>query len=185
LPDSLNDVLNSLLRASHLLAADDLAAVVAEHARALGARETVLYLDDYEQVTLLPLTGARIPARQELAIEGTVAGRAFRRVQVVPSTASKRVHRLWMPLLNGVERLGVVEFVLRAPSGPELEADLRALVSLTAELIVVNDGYGDVFSRLRRRKTLSLAAEMQSELLPPLTCGTHRVVITGGPGAGV
>jgi serine phosphatase RsbU (regulator of sigma subunit) len=37
-----------------------------------------------------------------------------------------------------------------------------------------------VFSRLRRRKTLSLAAEMQWELLPPPTFGTERVVITGG-----
>jgi serine phosphatase RsbU (regulator of sigma subunit) len=33
---------------------------------------------------------------------------------------------------------------------------------------------------LRRRKPLSLAAEMQWELLPPLTFGTERVVITGG-----
>ena len=176
----MNNVLNSLLRASHLLAADDLAAMVAAHARAMGAQETVLYLADYEQVTLLPLPGTGIPARQELAIEGTVAGRAFRRVQVVPSTASTRLHRLWIPLLNGVERLGVAELVLSEPPSPELEADLRALVSLTAELIVVNDAYSDVFSRLRRRKTLSLAAEMQWELLPPLSFGTQRLVITGG-----
>jgi serine phosphatase RsbU (regulator of sigma subunit) len=53
-------------------------------------------------------------------------------------------------------------------------------VTLVAELIVTNDPYSDVFSRLRRRKTLSLAAEMQWELLPPLTFGTDRVVITGG-----
>jgi serine phosphatase RsbU (regulator of sigma subunit) len=44
----------------------------------------------------------------------------------------------------------------------------------------VRDAYTDLFSRLRRRKTLSLAAEMQWELLPPLTFGTDRVVITGG-----
>jgi serine phosphatase RsbU (regulator of sigma subunit) len=37
-----------------------------------------------------------------------------------------------------------------------------------------------VFSRLRRRKTLSLAAEMQWELLPPMSFGTDRVVVTGG-----
>src|SRR3712207_7301059 len=53
-------------------------------------------------------------------------------------------------------------------------------MSLVAELVVVNDAYGDLFARLRRRKTLSLAAEMQWELLPPLTFGTDRVVITGG-----
>jgi hypothetical protein len=44
------DPLRSLLHASHLLAPDDLASTVAAHARSMGARETVLYLVDYEQV---------------------------------------------------------------------------------------------------------------------------------------
>ncbi|RBY79906.1 serine/threonine-protein phosphatase [Geodermatophilus sp. TF02-6] len=146
----------------------------------MGASELVVYLADYEQATLLPLTGEGVPARQELPIEGTMAGRAFRRVEVVPSTGGPRGHRLWLPLLDGVERLGVVEAVLPGPPGAELERDLQALVSLTAELVVVESAYSDVFARLRRRKTLSLAAEIQWDLLPPLTFGTERVVITGG-----
>jgi serine phosphatase RsbU (regulator of sigma subunit) len=172
--------LRSLLHGSHLLAPDDLAATVGAHARMLGARETVLYLADYEQATLLPLPGMDVPERQELPIEGTMAGRAFRRVQVVSSAAAQNSCRLWMPLLNGVERLGVAELVLpQAPTGDRLD-ELRAFVSLIAELVVVNDAYSDVFSRLRRRKTLSLAAEMQWELLPPMSFGTDRVVVTGG-----
>jgi hypothetical protein len=171
--------LRSLLHASHLLAPDSLAATVAAHARMLGARETVLYLADYEQATVLPLPGAGVPERQELPIEGTMAGRAFARVEVV-STPAEHGHRLWMPLLDGVERLGVAEMVLpQAPTGDQ-EDELRAFVSLVAELIMVKDAYGDVFSRLRRRKTLSLAAEMQWELLPPMSFGTDRVVVTGG-----
>jgi serine phosphatase RsbU (regulator of sigma subunit) len=171
--------LRSLLHLSHLLAPDGLAAAVAVHARMLGVGETVLYLADYEQATLLPLSGAGVPERQELSIEGTMAGRAFRRVKVVDSQVRSR-YRLWMPLLNGVERLGVVELVFAsAPSDDERE-ELRAFVSLVAELVVVNDAYSDVFARLRRRKTLSLAAEMQWELLPPMSFGTDRVVITGG-----
>jgi serine phosphatase RsbU (regulator of sigma subunit) len=174
------EALRSLLHGSHLLAPDDLAATVAVQARMLGARETVLYLADYEQATLLPLPGTGVPERQELPIEGTMAGRAFRRVQVVSSAAASNSCRLWMPLLNGVERLGVAELVLpAAPAGDQLD-ELRAFVSLVAELIVVNDAYSDVFSRLRRRKTLSLAAEMQWELLPPMSFGTDRVVISGG-----
>ena len=176
---ALTEPLRSLLHGSHLLAPDDLAATVAGHARGLGARETVLYLADYEQATLLPLRGRGVPERQELPIEGTMAGRAFRRVQVVYSPA-EHGHRLWMPLLDGVERLGVAELVLRgAPTGDQLD-DLLAFISLVAELIVVNDAYSDVFARLRRRKTLSLAAEMQWELLPPMSFGTERVVVTGG-----
>jgi serine phosphatase RsbU (regulator of sigma subunit) len=85
-----------------------------------------------------------------------------------------------MPLLDGVERLGVAELVLPAePTDDELE-ELRAFISLVAELLVTKDAYSDVLSRLRRRKTLSLSAEMQWELLPPMSFGTDRVVVTGG-----
>ncbi len=173
------DPLRSLLHASHLLAPDDLAATVATHARMLGVREAVLYLSDYEQITLLPLLGAEVPERQALLIEGTMAGRAFARVEIVSSPAGHG-HRLWIPLLDGVERLGVAELVLvEAPTG-DWQDELRAFISLVAELVVVNDAYTDLFSRLRRRKTLSLAAEMQWELLPPMSFGTDQVVITGG-----
>lgn len=173
------DALRSLLHAVHLLAPDKFAATVADRGAALGARETVLYLADYEQITLLPLPGAGVPERQELSIEGTLAGRAFRRVEVVGSPIDHG-YRLWMPLLDGVERLGVAELVLtEEPIGDQRDA-LWAFVTLVAELLVVRDAYTDVFARLRRRKTLSLAAEMQWELLPPLSFGTDRVVITGG-----
>jgi hypothetical protein len=174
------DPLRSLLHASHLLVPDDLASTVAAHARSMGARETVIYLVDYEQATLVPLPGAGVPQRQELAIEATMAGRAFRRVEMLTTTAAGGSFRLWLPLLDGVERLGVVELVLPAEPTTELEEDFRALISLVAELVVVHGAYGDVFTRLRRRKTFSLAAEIQWGLLPPLTFGTERVVITGG-----
>ena len=176
----MTDPLTSLLRVSHLLAPDDLAAAAAAHAKRMGALETVLYLADYEQVTLLPLPGAGVPERQELPIEGTLAGRAFRRVELLSSTARPGVHTLWVPLLDGVERLGVAETVFTEQPREGLHDALRAYVSLVAELITTNDAYSDVFSRLRRRKTLSLAAEMQWELLPPLTFGTERVLVTGG-----
>jgi hypothetical protein len=174
------DALSSLLNASHLLSPVDLAATVAAHATRMGVRDTVLYLADYEQAMLLPLPGAGVPERQELPIEGTMAGRAFRRVEVVNSRATKGTHRLWVPLLDGVERLGIAELELPAPPSRDLERDLRVFVTLVAELLVVNNAYTDVFSRLRRRKTLSMAAEMQWELLPPLSFGTERLVITGG-----
>ena len=149
--------LRSLLLACHLLAPDRLAATVAAEAARLGVRETVLYLADYEQTTLLPVPGTGVPERQELSIEGTLAGRAFRRVEVVDS-AGAHGYRLWMPLLDGVERLGVAELVLPGVPTDEERDELRAFVSLVAELVVVNDAYSDVFARLRRRKTLSLAA---------------------------
>jgi hypothetical protein len=173
------DPLRSLLHACHLLPPDEFPAAVAAHAAQLGARETVLYLADYGQVTLLPLSGTGVPPRQELSVEGTLAGQVFRRVEAVGS-AGEHGYRMWMPLLDGLERVGVVELLLPAEPDEDQRESLWAFVTLVAELFVVRDAYTDVFARLRRRKTLSLAAEMQWELLPPLTFGTDRVVITGG-----
>nr|WP_075013447.1 GAF domain-containing SpoIIE family protein phosphatase [Geodermatophilus obscurus] len=176
---SVTDPLSSLLRAAHLLSPAELGATVATYARELGIAETVLYLADYEQVTLVPLPGRGVPERHGVPIEGTLAGRAFRRGEVLSASTDGGV-RLWVPLLNGVERLGVAELTLGEAPDEEYETRIRAFVSLVAELLVVHGAYSDVFARLRRRKALSLAAEMQWELLPPLTFGTDRVVITGG-----
>jgi hypothetical protein len=170
--------LRALLRDIHLLAPDQLSAAVGARGRDLGARETVVYLADYEQLLLQPLRGEGVPARQELHVDGSVGGRAFRRVEVLSSPTHSFTQRLWVPLLDGVERLGVVEFVVDEVTD-DLRDDLLAFAGLIAELVVVQDGYTDIFAQLRRRKTMSLAAEIQWDLLPPLTFASDRVVISG------
>jgi serine phosphatase RsbU (regulator of sigma subunit) len=49
----------------------------------------------------------------------------------------------------------------------------------SAKLLVAKDQYTDTYSMVRRRQAMSLAAEMQWQLLPPLTLVTPRVVIAG------
>ncbi|WP_246080509.1 PP2C family protein-serine/threonine phosphatase [Modestobacter altitudinis] len=169
--------LRSMLRELHLLAPDRLAERVAVHGRRLGFRDTVLYVVDYEQVLLQPVRGDGVPERQELSVEGSVAGRCYRKHETVRTTGSGGP-RLWVPLLDGVERLGVVELLVDSVTD-EVEETAKAFVSLLAEVLVVNEAYTDIFARLRRRKTLSVAAEIQWELLPPMTFATDRVVVSG------
>ncbi|MEX5717153.1 PP2C family protein-serine/threonine phosphatase [Geodermatophilus maliterrae] len=177
-PRSAGDALGSLLRASHLMAPDQLASVAAEHARRFGAQELVIYLVDYGQSTLHPLPGHGAPARDLLNVDGSAAGRAFRRVEVIDTAAADGLRRMWLPLLDGVERLGVVEIVATEDAAG-LDDAARAFVSLLAELVVANDLYSDVFARTRRRRPLSLSAEIQWQLLPPLTFASDHVVIAG------
>jgi serine phosphatase RsbU (regulator of sigma subunit) len=174
------DPLSALLNASHLVEPADLPGVVAQRAGALGALETVLYLADYGQTTLRPLPGEGVPGREEVAIEGTMPGRAFAHGEIVRSPAGAGGSRWWLPLLDGVERLGVAEMLFATEPDRAATDRLHAFVALVAELLLARDAYSDVFSRLRRRRHMTLAAEMQWELLPPLTFGSERVVITGG-----
>jgi len=177
------DPLRALLGASRLLTADRLADEVDAAGRLLGASESVVYLADYEQALLLPLTGPGAPARQELAVDRTVAGMAYRRTETMRSPAphaggGPRQERVWVPLLAGSERLGVLELVV--PSGGQgLEDEARLFAAVVAGLVVTLGGQTDEFARLRRRKTLTLAAEIQWELLPPLAFTGHRVAVAG------
>jgi hypothetical protein len=170
--------LRLLLQEMHLMAPERLAERVAAHARGLGVEEMVVYLCDYEQQLLLPLGGQGVPPRQALSVDGSVAGRCFRQVESIRSGSAGVGKRLWVPLLDGVERLGVVEFVVDELTDAQ-EDQAKAYVSLVAELVVVTDLYTDLFSRIRRRRTLSLAAEIQWDMLPPMTFATDRVVICG------
>jgi hypothetical protein len=114
-------MLNELVRRTYLSAPSDLGAVIAEQARRIGAHDVVLYLIDYEQRTLMPLSGPRRVDRQPLSVEGTIAGRAFKTTSLYRSSSEDGDgQRLWLPLLDGTERLGVIEMAFeegRSPSG--------------------------------------------------------------------
>jgi serine phosphatase RsbU (regulator of sigma subunit) len=167
----------ALLDESHFAGPDDVVALVARHAGLIGARDVILYLIDYEQETLMPVQAPGVCDRAPLDIETTLAGRAFRMIELLDSeTPSGR--RVWLPLLDGSDRLGVMELTI-AHLDDRLRARCRQLAALAAELVVSKDEYGDAFALTRRRRQVTLASEIQLKLLPPLTFATRRVVISG------
>jgi hypothetical protein len=169
------EVLGHLLEASHDLAPDDLVAAVRQAGKALDGEDVAIYLADYEQVMLVPLPDST--DRTPLVIDTTLAGRAFTAIAVQEAdTESGR--RLWLPLLDGAERLGVLGLTF-----PSVDDALRArcswLATLLAELLMTKGQYTDSYFLARRRQPMSLAAEMQWQLLPPLTFVSPQVVIAG------
>jgi serine/threonine protein phosphatase PrpC len=167
-----------LIARSYLVAPDQLPLLVAECATLLGALETTIYLVDYEQVALVPVHGVPGDDRPPLRLDATLAGNAFRRVATQVSDAGEQ-RRAWVPLLDGTERLGVVEYVL--PPGDDVvdTGTLESFTHLVAELVLSKRAYTDAYEWTRRRRPMNLAAEMQWSLLPPLTFGTPRLVISG------
>jgi hypothetical protein len=168
-------LLGHLLDASHDLAPDELVAAVARAGQAMDAEDVAIYLVDYEQTLLVPLADGT--DRTQLEIDTTLAGRAFAGIATQEAdTESGR--RLWLPLLDGAERLGVLGLTL-----PSVDHALRArcswLATLVAELLITKGQYTDSYFLTRRRQPMGLAAEMQWQLLPPLTFATPRVVIAG------
>ena len=168
-------MLSGLLRAARTSVPDDVAALLAEQGEALGARDVTVYLVDHEQYVLVPLPQHTDGDREPLSIEATLAGRCFRQVELQNVDAGRRV---WVPLLDGLERLGVVQLEFADESERAPDGELLAFAALVAELVMVKNAYGDLFARVRRRQRMSLAAEIAWNLLPPLTFGTDRLVIS-------
>jgi serine phosphatase RsbU (regulator of sigma subunit) len=85
---------------------------------------------------------------------------------------------VWVPVVDGTERLGVVRFVFPRERYGDPE-EIRAFTGLVAELVMTKGSYGDFFELARRRKAVTVGAELLWQLLPPLTFGTDELVITG------
>ncbi|MCI4063957.1 serine/threonine-protein phosphatase [Micromonospora sp. R77] len=176
------EALHDLLHHSHHARPEDLPVMARRAAERLGATDMILYLVDHEQRELLPMHGPDTPARQVLTVDGTLAGRAFGMLCPYPSESGADgavATRLWVPLLDGMERLGVVEVLAAAPVPPERVAAYGTAASLLAELLVTRSLYSDTVERVRRRAPMRLAAEMLRAQLPPLTFSTGSMVISG------
>jgi sigma-B regulation protein RsbU (phosphoserine phosphatase) len=171
------EVARAVLRAVHLARAEDLPTTLVEVvAPVLGADEMTLYLIDYTQRVLVRFPRSGDPTVDELSVDGTLAGRAYR---------DSGVHHFgdgggvwWIPLLDGTERLGVLKVVLRAEPDAELLETLTLVASLFAEVLSTRTAYGDAIERARRRLPMSVAAELQWAVLPPLTFAAANVVVS-------
>ena len=176
-------VFAELLEATHLTRPDDIAPVLADKVVPLGVTDLVVYLIDVEQTALIPVPGGPAAGRPVLRVEGTLAGRAFATVAVLEADApAPGRRRLWLPMVDGTDRIGVVEMTVPAPRGrveSRLLAYCERYVHLTAQVILSKSAYGDVFELVRRRQPMSVAAELQRSLLPPLVFATRNLVVAG------
>jgi hypothetical protein len=173
------ELFNELLRRTHLSAPSDLAEIVADQAAAsIGAQDVAVYLIDYEQAALIP-HGPGEP--RPLSVAGTLAGRAFRTTSILRSAGeSGDAERLWLPLLDGTERLGVLamSFPVGALDGDGV-AVCERYAHLVALLMVTKAAYGDAVELTRRQGRMTIAAELLWALVPPLVFATDRLVLAG------
>jgi len=181
--NSAERAVDELLDAAHLLAAHQLPELLAAHGRRLGVEGATLYLADLQQDVLVPFVGPAGPGLGQslgpVAVEATLAGRAYQQVQVLTQDLPGGQVRVWLPLLDGSERLGVLSVVAgkEAMAHPQLLARLRRFAALAAELVMTKTMYGDTLVQLRRSRQMGLAAELQWSLLPPLTFACDRLTI--------
>jgi sigma-B regulation protein RsbU (phosphoserine phosphatase) len=168
------DAHQQILTRSHLWRPDQVGEIVASVLARLGVGATI-WLIDHEQRSLraLPVPGQDTPA--PVPVDGTVAGRAFAIVDAVPTRTG-----YWVPMVNGTDRLGVVEFVLPPgadPATPPLQERCVVFAGLIGHLITTCEPRGDHLHRARRSQPMSTASELLWQLLQPLTVSCEELTV--------
>ncbi|MCX2182127.1 serine/threonine-protein phosphatase [Streptomyces sp. SKN60] len=170
-------LLGGFLDRAHELPAERVGQVVAETAARIGGRDVQILLQDYGQQTLVPLPGEGLKGGRPLPIDGSTAGRCFltSRPVEVPLADGVRLH---VPLLHGGDQAGVLAVTLDTVDDDDRRILCR-LAGLTTDMMQTKNRYTDLFFRTRRIEPMSVAAEIQWSLLPPLAMTTPRVAVAG------
>ncbi|WP_235902724.1 PP2C family protein-serine/threonine phosphatase [Streptomyces sp. 1-11] len=150
----------------------ELPALANQCASAVGLDTAQIYLADLQQRLLIPLEETSEP----LLVDHSSAGWAYRTLspRVAESADSLMV---WIPLVDGAERLGVLG-VGTASLDSVLMRRSRMLAHLFAMLITSKRAYSDWLVARTRTTPMQLPAEMVRAFMPPRTIGSSRCVST-------
>lgn len=172
--DRLSTAENTIWAAPPYALADTVAEVVETGWAATSAE---LLLADYRLDFLIPV-GSERPA---FRMDGTPAGRAFasQRDLLLDPPEDDGPWTLYLPLTVRGDRLGVLAVSLPAAPGTARREELGALAATLARAIKIADGGTDFYRRARRRNRLTLAAEIQWELLPGRSCVAEEYHLAG------
>ena len=169
----------SLIRAMQQVDPADMGDAIASAAASLGGADLVLYVADFEQQTLEPLPDRSshedLPRSED--VNTTVAGRAFLHREVIALERSDGT-RVWAPIVEGTDVTGVLALTLKSAT-PAVLAQCEDLGILAGFALAIQSKVTDIYGLHRRRRSMSLAATIQWDLLPPLTLSTARVSVAG------
>jgi sigma-B regulation protein RsbU (phosphoserine phosphatase) len=171
------DALSDLLNRSHLFQPDELADALGMAVERLGIDPTVYLVDD-EQRALHAVPRGDRPTPEPTGLDDSLPGRVFCQVQSLPATNGGG---WWVPMVNGTDRLGVINFAFTG--GADLHDDVtrercETLAGLIVHLVTVTAPKGDFLYQVRRSQAMSTGAELLSQMLPPLTASCERLSLS-------
>jgi sigma-B regulation protein RsbU (phosphoserine phosphatase) len=171
------DALCDVLDRSHLFQPDQLADAVDAAVSRLGMQTTIYLIDD-EQRALHAIPQGDRAARERFGVDDSVPGRVFCLVQSLPAANSGG---WWVPMVNGTDRLGVINFTFTDGVDGHDDATRQrceTLAGLVGHLITVTAPKGDFLYQVRRSRPMSTGAELLSQMLPPKTASCERLSLS-------
>ncbi|MEV0304967.1 PP2C family protein-serine/threonine phosphatase [Streptomyces prasinus] len=170
-------LLGEILDRAHELPPHLIGPLVSDVMERLGGRRPQVLLQDYGQLLLVPLPGEGLTGGEPQVIDDSAAGRCFLDARSVELPEDGGV-RIYLPLLDGGDQVGVMVVTLDGVDDHDRRM-LHRVAGLVADLLVTKHGYSDLFFGVRRGEPMSVAAEIQWSLLPPLAMIMPRVAVAG------
>jgi sigma-B regulation protein RsbU (phosphoserine phosphatase) len=144
----------------------------------ISGRDPTIYLVDFAHQTLIPVpTGNTNRSTPDEDIATTMAGRAFIDRSPVSAERDDGI-RVWVPLLEGTMRTGVLAVTLPTVD-EEILLGVEMLGVFAGMALAASAPLSDLSHLRRRGRAMSLAATMQWGLMPPLSAVTDRASIAG------
>ncbi|MBY8882440.1 serine/threonine-protein phosphatase [Streptomyces sp. PLK6-54] len=185
------------LRRGHLVGFDELPELVQMSGESAGLMRARVFVADLRDDVLCEMTGKGMDAGEggeRFSIDDSLPGTAFRENRALSEMGDDLdTDRWWVPVLDGTERLGVLRVDLPAGrddsepldgSGPGATVSggdrlraARMLASLAGLHLVSKRPTSDAYSRLTRKGRMTVAAELEWNLMPPLSFANPDVVI--------
>ena len=152
---------------------DRLPEVAADHLRRHhSAARVELLLGDLTRTALWPVLDPEGPTGNQLA------QRCFGSQRPVVDMA-RESNWAYLPMSIWGERLGVLVVETSQPSGQGLTDQLTVVADELAVALRAADTATDRYRRITRRQRLTMAAELQWELLPGRSLGDERFLVAG------
>jgi serine phosphatase RsbU (regulator of sigma subunit) len=153
---------------------DRLPEVVADHLRQQhAARRSEVLLGDLTLTGLWPVLDTSGPPGGPLAL------RCFGSQRPVTDISTTGVNRVYLPMSAWGERVGVLLVETTLPAGAGLTEQLTVIADdLTVALLAAGHNT-DRYREVTRRQRLTMAAELQWDLLPGRSLGDDRFLLAG------
>ncbi|MDH6589416.1 serine phosphatase RsbU (regulator of sigma subunit) [Streptomyces sp. SAI-133] len=134
-----------------------------------GAEDVELFMADYSLSVLQPVSV--LPHTLEpVSVHNSPAGRAFGSQKPYREQGRDGRTRLHLPVSVRGDRLGVLSVALSDEAARRWESELTDVADVLGHEVVVAERDTDVYLQARRKDRLTLAAEMQWQLLPGRAC---------------
>jgi serine phosphatase RsbU (regulator of sigma subunit) len=154
---------------------DRLAEVTAAHLRGTaGADRVEVFLADLTMSTLRPVLDPHAD------LGGPLEQRCFGSQRPVIDSTPGRLTRVLLPLTTWGDRTGVLRIEFGRPVDQETTGRLAEIADELAVALRAADKDTDRYRRVQRRQRLTMAAELQWDLLPGRSLSGDRFLLAGG-----